>query len=176
MALNMAKVVHTAHCQKAGVESKCCKFIISMVMCNGVSTVCCNFGIKTKRACMLKHCVLLLTYVKKQLVKSALQHVFSLGWYLAFVGLGGSALWLNMGLLVAPTEVEGVWPVAVGAEPVVHLILALLVVTVEEQLREAIPGDLGIKSSHENKSHATTTQDEKHQVLAKTKSHMNMYR
>ena len=109
-------------------------FITPMVMCNGVSPVCCNFGIKTKRTCMLKHCVLLLTYVKKHLVKSALQHVFSLGWYLALVGLGGSALWLNMGLLVAPTEVEGVWPVAVGAKPKVHLILALLVVNVEEQL------------------------------------------
>ena len=73
------------------------------------------------------------------------------GWYLAFVGLGGSALWLNIRLLVAPTEVEGVWPVAVGAKPVVHLILALLLVTVEEQLCEAIPGDPGKKSSHENK-------------------------
>ena len=83
---------------------------------------------------MLKHCMLLLTYVKKQLVKPALQHVFSLGWYLALVGLGGSALWLNMWLLVAPTEVEGVWPVAVGAKPVVHLILPLLVAMVEEQL------------------------------------------
>ena len=82
---------------------------------------------------MLKHCVLLLAHVKKQLVKSALQDVFSLGWYLALVGLGGSALWLNMVPLAAPAEVEGVWPVAMGAKPVVHLILSLLVVMVEEQ-------------------------------------------
>ena len=134
VALNMAKVVHTAHCQKGFFEDKCCNFINSMVICNGVSTVCCNCGIKTKRTWMLKHCVLVLAHVKKQLAKSALQDVFSLGWYLALVGLGGSALWLNMGLLVAPTEVEGVWPVAVGAKPKVHLILALLVVNVEEQL------------------------------------------
>ena len=83
---------------------------------------------------MLKHCVLLLAHVKKQLVKSALQDVFSLGWYLALVGLGGSALWLNMVPLAAPAEVEGVWPAAMGAKPVVHLILSLLVVMVEEQL------------------------------------------
>ena len=54
VALNMAKVVHTARCQKGVVESKCYKFIISMVMCNGVSTVCCNFGIKTTRRRMAR--------------------------------------------------------------------------------------------------------------------------